>query len=86
MCRDCTYPPNGRPKKAGSSAWALKVNRSGPSREEEIHSTERERPAWKRGLREVPVVAQRVMNPTSFHKDEGSIPGLVQRVKDPVLW
>ena len=26
-----------------------------------------------------------VMNPTSVHKDEVSIPGLIQRVKDPVL-
>ena len=33
----------------------------------------------------VPVVAQQVKNPTSFHKDAGSIPGLTQWVKDLVL-
>ena len=33
----------------------------------------------------VPVVAQWLTNPTRNHKAEGLIPGLVQRVKDPVL-
>ena len=33
----------------------------------------------------VPIVAQWVKNPTSIHKDEGSIPGLAQWVKDPML-
>ena len=33
----------------------------------------------------VPVVAQRLTNPTSIHEVSGSMPGLAQRVKDPVL-
>ena len=33
----------------------------------------------------VPVVAQRVTNPTSIQEDESLIPGLAQWVKDPAL-
>ena len=34
---------------------------------------------------EVPIVAQRVKNPTSIHQDAGAIPGLSQWVKGPAL-
>ena len=33
----------------------------------------------------VPIVAQRVKNPTSIHEDVGWICGLAQWIKDPVL-
>ena len=34
-------------------------------------------------VKAVPVVSQKVMNPTSSHEDVGSILGLTQQVRDP---
>ena len=42
--------------------------------------------ALKKKERGVPVVMQWLTNPTRNHKVTGSIPGLAQGVKDPVLW
>ena len=41
-------------------------------------------PFFNKWLR-IPVVAQQAMNPASIHKDAGSISGLTQWLKNPLL-
>ena len=48
-------------------------------------SGSREWGAYKGNCPGVPVVAQRVGNPTGVYEDAGSIPGLAQWVGDQVL-
>ena len=42
-------------------------------------------PVQRRRTQGVPIVVERVKNPTSIQEDVGSIPGLDQWFKDPVL-
>ena len=40
---------------------------------------------YRKVVKGVPIVAQRVMNPASIHKDGGFIPFLAQWIKYPAL-